>query len=48
MSDYEKPPTKRPSRSMGMMAQIILGAVLLLGFVALVWILGQGHFWPAK
>jgi len=44
MSDYEKPPTKGPRRSMGMTTQVFLGAVLLVAIIAGLWILGGMPF----
>jgi len=32
MSDYEKPPTKRRRRLMGLATQLVLAAVLMLAF----------------
>jgi hypothetical protein len=43
MSDYEKPPTKGPRRSMGMTTQVFLGAVLLLAFTAVLWFAFHGR-----
>jgi hypothetical protein len=44
MSDYEKPPTKGPRRSMGMTTQVFLGALLLVVVVVGLWLLGGRHF----